>query len=200
MKKEDFVSNEEYIEERITQIKKDELYFYELDPQGDDVEFSNSILPVRPYSHLRCCQIAIINHAGAKIRIKLQDDIEKTKRSLIKAAVLMKFSLTIEKNCTDFLRNYQISYKPKLLMESTSWSTRYIESDYRFNITTGAEIGDGELKLSDVNNKVIHIFGLLHSQIIKALFDIQKKWPLERYKELLDELQQIGLSNNSQHL
>lgn len=200
MKKEDIFTDDEYLNLRKEEIQKDNAYFYELDPHGDDVQCSYSILPVRPYSNLSCLKIAIINHSSAKIWIKVRDNIEKVKLSLVRATVLMKFALTIENNSQDFLRHYQILYEPKLLKEKTSWSVRYIDSDYKFIISTGAEIGDGELKLGDVKNRIVPIWGILHSQICNVLAELKKQWPEAIYENLISELHQIGLSNNSQHL
>lgn len=176
------------------------MFYYELDPHGTDVSFPYSILPIRPYAFLDCTRVAIINNGSSKIRIKNLADIEKTKRSLVNATVLMKFALTIEQKSTDFLRNYQITYKSKLLREQTFWSVKYVESDYRFVISTGATLNDNELGFSDVTNRVIPIFNVLHSQICSLLDELKSAWPITRYEGLIADLKQIGLSNNSQHL
>lgn len=200
MRKEDNISIAEYSDTIKRKVESENSFYYELDPHGSDVSFPYSVLPIRPYAFLDCTRIAIINNASSKIRIKNLGDIEKVKHSLVKATVLMKFALTTEQQSTDFLRNYQITYKSKLLREQTFWSVRYIESDYRFVISTGANLNDSELGFSDVNNRVIPIFGILHSQICELLNELKGTWPITRYEELIADLQQIGLSNNSQHL
>lgn len=199
MKKEDCFDDSEFAEKIKSNIQE-KGFAYEIDPNGKDVFSKYSTLPYRAYYSIADARIAFINNQKAKIRLTSQNDVTKDIASLESAITLMKFGKTIELNKDIFLRNYQITFNPRLLKKGTSWSMRYKDTDVRFIISTGAYIGSGDFELGDINNKIVEISGILHSQILALLKELKSMWPSEIFNQTLENLKLIALSNNALNL
>lgn len=192
MKKEDIFDDLEvaktikfYIQDRGIANEIDQIEL-----NGKDVFNKNSTIPFRAYNCIADARIAFINNQKAKIRLISQNDVTKDTASLFSAIILMKFAKTIELNKDVFLRNYQITIKPQLLKTETTWSMRYNDTDFRFIISTGAYIGFG-----DINNKIVELSGILHTQILTLLNELKSKWPSEIFNYTLEFLKLIAISN-----